>query len=331
MPFDHPAAARFAPGKLLLFGEYSVLACGTALVATTPERGVWARHDPDQRGGYWVRGAPTELALPKTVIRALGLPEDALDSLSADVTALFDGHAKLGLGSSAASTVALLELLLALTGRVASAHERFALALRAHRDLQAGRGSGADLAASTFGGLIRFALRAPQPPFRALPAAPDAAPTTGHEADIAPLRWPAGLRVEAVWLGAPASSTQLIGRVERALAQDSPGVMQALEALDRLALAALQALERDDASSVVAQAAQADLGLERLGQLTQAPILIPAHVALRAHAARFGLTAKPSGAGGGDLSLLFGTQDASWERALQSLPAGCAHVALRLA
>ncbi len=59
---------------------------------------------------------------------------------------------KRGFGSSAAVAVALCAVLLRLAGADPSPEELFALALRAHRRSQRGRGSGYDVAASTYGG-----------------------------------------------------------------------------------------------------------------------------------------------------------------------------------
>ena len=76
-----------------------------------------------------------------------------------DSTAFFDPDgSKRGLGSSAATAVALVASLLALGGiegedlRLAT----YPLAIAAHRNFQGGRGSGYDVAASCFGGLGLF-------------------------------------------------------------------------------------------------------------------------------------------------------------------------------
>jgi phosphomevalonate kinase len=61
-----------------------------------------------------------------------------------------------GYGSSAATAVALAGALLAASGAEASRDEVFALALAAHRAFQGGRGSGYDVATSTYGGVGLF-------------------------------------------------------------------------------------------------------------------------------------------------------------------------------
>ena len=80
--------------------------------------------------------------------------------ITIDTSAFFDPATgkKRGLGSSAAATVLLIAALLYLAG-VDPLHNRNTLlgvAVRAHRRLQGGRGSGYDIACSTLGGAIRF-------------------------------------------------------------------------------------------------------------------------------------------------------------------------------
>jgi len=92
-----------APGKLFLAGEYAVLAGGTAVVAAVDRRAV-ARFVP--------RAAPSSPLIAEAVkavhqhceVHALPLVDGAPE---VDSSALNENGRKLGLGSSAAATVAV--------------------------------------------------------------------------------------------------------------------------------------------------------------------------------------------------------------------------------
>lgn len=323
-----------APGKLFLFGEYGVLARGLALVAAV-ERGAYASSVSDQnqyqmitQGGQALAPGEGDEALPRAVLKAAGLGDERLKTLSTDVQEMFQGDSKLGLGSSAASTAALVTLLSELEETAKTLDARFAWAFEAHRALQGGRGSGADVASSLYGGLISYRLEAPQAPFPAL-SVEDVSEASQRYAHIKPLRWPKGLRIEAVWLGEPAKSTALIGQVERGLAHDAVGVMGALAHADELATLAAAAMETGDISALCALVERADQAMGGLGELVEAPIIVEAHRALRAHLEGTGLVTKPSGAGGGDFSLIVGEQGQPWDEVLETLPQGCAHIPMR--
>ena len=290
-----------APGKLMLFGEYAVLANGLSIVTATTRRVHAAL--ADEPSGYTTRGPDlsADTTLPACAIEATGSPAEWLHRLSCDVSELFEGDKKLGLGSSAASTVAIVRALRAAQALPDDPRAIFDAAATAHRKLQRGRGSNADVAASAFGGLITYRLDAPQAPFPALH--PDL-PTPQIE-PLPPL--PASLAMRAVWLGEPASSTQLIGAIEQALSTSTRDlILQALRDLDASARSAAAAILAGDAAAIMAEVTRSDDALDRLGAAANAPIITPQHRALRAWAAAHGATTKPSGAGGGDFSVVIG-------------------------
>gem|GEM_PF-7007509 len=144
----------FAPGKMVLTGAYAVLRGAPALVVAV-SRGAVATD---------AREAP---ATPE-VAAALGVAM----APALDLRALFDGDRKLGLGASAAGLVATLGLRAALRGdRLDDASARdalFRVALAAHREAQGG-GSGVDVAASVYGGVLEFTVDGPTVAPAALP------------------------------------------------------------------------------------------------------------------------------------------------------------------
>lgn len=312
-----------APGKLFLFGEYAVLATGWAVVAGTDRR-VFARTRPDTEG-YRVEGARfvASDSLPRAAARAAGLDEALVDSLTTDVAQLYHDGVKLGLGSSAASTIASLATL----SPGASAPELFDAAFRAHREIQSGRGSGADVASSIYGGLIAYRLVEPQHPFPRLAVSGIAPPlAVKSPAEISTgLSWPDTLSVRPVWLGAPASSSQLIGRVEEALERSPDEITSCLHEIAGVSLEVISCLlseERGRAEVLLELVGRGDRAMEQLSDASGASIVIDAHRRLREHAARFGAVCKPSGAGGGDFSLIFAPIGTDWAELEATAPEG---------
>ncbi|RAL20985.1 hypothetical protein DL240_15050 [Lujinxingia litoralis] len=306
-----------APSKLFLFGEYAVLAGGRSLVVAT-ERAVQASLHPEQTS-YRVEGAAlsSALALPRAALAALGRPDDAstLARLRLDVRELYERNQKLGLGSSAASTVAIIK---ALAPELTPA-QTFEIAHRAHRNLQGGKGSGADVAASAFGGTLSYRLtRAQLPdPGAHLSVAPrDGEHLIADAAILAGLTLPDDLGLIAVWTGAPASSVSFIRGLNAALAHNLPLIAATLKSIATQAERALDATLNNDTHRWLDAFQQADHAMETLGAHCDLPIITPAHRALREQALNLGAYAKPSGAGGGDFSLVAWHREQATPRAL---------------
>ena len=180
-----------APGNILLLGEYAVTEPGgLGLALGTGPRGVLAAEPAAtftvraKMGSQMVQWPEQAIPLVNAGVevmceRRMKLPKL---SITLDTSAFFGAGRKLGFGSSASAAVLLAAAMVTPT----LPHETgFAsileLALAIHRRLQDGRGSGYDVAASTFGGLLRFSggtRPAPEPvelpwipPLYALPAA----------------------------------------------------------------------------------------------------------------------------------------------------------------
>lgn len=327
-----------APGKLFLFGEYAVLGGGWALVAAT-DRAVHVDYD-EARHGYEVVGAPltADTRLPRAAMRALGEHEDRVEHLRADLSELYVDGQKLGLGSSAASTIA--SMLAVKPDLHTQPMHLFDRAFAAHRDIQNGKGSGADVACAAFGGLIAYRLKVPQAPLpgisgRELQPLPSAAQEQGHAWVVRDLSLPGTLRIEAVWTGKPASSTVLIGKIEAALPSMRDVIQVQLDAMATHAATVMSVLmdtSMDDdrrVARIVECAHSVNDAMDILTRDTGAPILTRPHELLWHVAHPCGIAVKVSGAGGGDFSLLMGHQDADWDTLLATLPQGCTHIPLQ--
>ncbi len=152
------------PGSLLLAGEYAVLeegGLGLALAAEPRVSVTWVQSDgfgidclyeTSQR--HWVPEWPQGSALLDIIWHALSLePPGYVLTIDSRAMSRPDGR-KSGLGSSAAVTVGAVAALLYLdSGRLPQGDTVFSTALAAHREAQEGRGSGYDIACSTYGGL----------------------------------------------------------------------------------------------------------------------------------------------------------------------------------
>lgn len=150
-----------APGNLLLLGEYAVTEeGGVGLALGAGPRGV-LEAEPAGRlsvtatmGTAQVNWPEEPLPLVESALRVArerGLTLPTL-RISLDTGAFFTAERKLGFGSSAAAAV----LIAATLTESNDPESTFDVALAIHRELQGGRGSGYDVAASAYGGLLRF-------------------------------------------------------------------------------------------------------------------------------------------------------------------------------
>jgi mevalonate kinase len=264
----------------MLVGEYAVLDGGPAVVAAI-DCYAEARLDPAasrrQPATPFILQAEAEAqaALAGRGLSIAGLP-------MVDTSAFSRDGRKLGLGSSAAATVAAVGALFAAAGiDLDPAENRRALhgaARRAHDTAQGVAGSGADVLASTFGGL-----------------------QTLNRAEASDLTLPSSLEVRLVPTLRSASTADLVTRY-RSVGAAAHG------ARDRLASAAqrfIDACLAHDAGAVLAAITEAQAAFLRLGEALDRDIVTEEHRAIASIAARAGGVAKPSGAGGGDLAVVF--------------------------
>jgi phosphomevalonate kinase len=277
-----------APGKAILCGEYAVLHGAPAIsVATDRSVRAWIAPGSGTALSPFVVAALQQVAAE---LRKLNRPTEQLlqsGAIGVDSTALYEKENKLGLGSSAAVTVAVTGAALASAGvELADKRRLFELADQAHATAQGTRGSGVDVATSVWGGAIRFQRK-------------------GGHAEISSVELPDEVRLTFVFTGKSASTAELIGRV-KALAERDPAAHEA--AIGRLvwqAHAFAAAIADKDASALLHAADGYHEAMRELGVAAGAEIVTAEHAQLAALARRNGGAAKPSGAGGGDLGVAF--------------------------
>ena len=274
-----------APGKLFLVGEYAVLDGGTAVVAATTRQAV----------AQYMIGCKPESPLVAESVRAAaaaaGERASALPwgSVLVNTEEFSERDTKLGLGSSAAAATAAVGAVFEVAG-MPVAHNRdllFATADAAHRAAQGGLGSGADVAASVYGGVIKFVRP------------PGAAPT------ITSLSMPSTLQTVVFWTGHATSTGELVKKVlsfARGKQDLWDGLMRPLKAeADRFVAALLDS----NVAGVITAAQRYYKGLSDLGDASSVSIVTPAFRQAAEIAEGLGGAAKPSGAGNGDVGVAF--------------------------
>jgi len=281
-----------APGKAVLCGEYAVLDGAPAVcmalnrrarVTVTPCEGEWIRVSAP---GYtavegllrvvggeieWLQGA-SEFALVDAALRTCVAAPERVVSIELDGNAFRDraSNEKIGIGSSAALTVALLA---ALRGT----EDVFADASAAHRLLQQGAGSGVDIATSVHGGLLEYRMAA---------------------AKVTALQWPAGLQYRLVWSGIAADTRVKLAQLDTtADSKARTELLQAAIAMAKAWRSATRVLGEYPAYIECLRRFSVDHGLG---------IFDAGHDELCRAAADAGLVYKPCGAGGGDVGILLG-------------------------
>lgn len=305
-----------APGKVVIIGEYAVLEGAPALVMAVDRRvrvslrphddiscSVTAPGLTTERGRFrltpsgpaWLEGdaATFRLAI-HTMAGFFAASGDRWSSCrpfdleldSASLTADRDGETrKLGLGASAALTVALCY---ALGYHVASQHESIPLPglerlVDIHSGFQGRRGSGLDIAASLHGGMIEYS-RFPLP--RAAPA--------GLPDDISYV---------FVWTGREAGTGGFLAQVDRWRRDDERSYQAVMGTLSEIAHSAAEAARGNEAEAFLGCVNEYTAALEALGRASGIDILSAPHRLLRDLARRGGVVYKPCGAGGGDIGV----------------------------
>lgn len=271
-----------APGKLVISGEYAVLAGAPALVAAVDRRvtctlstrssGGWRfastgfNHEQTLSKDEVFLAPPT--TIPGIVRRSIAEPDAPVHiEVRIDSTPCYRDGIKLGVGSSAATVTAVATAFGVMAGGAPRLTDLYDL----HADFQGG-GSGLDIAAAVTGGVIRFEDRV-----------------------ATPVRLPRGIHFTFVFTGAGSQTTALLATF------DAWRQRGATAPLERLAAASREVADStghpDDFLDALGE--YTDL-LERFDQATRIGIFGPGHRKARALSSRLGLVYKPCGAGGGD-------------------------------
>lgn len=289
-----------APGKAMLIGEYAVLGGCPAAVAAV-DCYADARLMPGTPGSPFIEQAIVEAG---RAICALGAAAGGPGELVpvVDTQSFSVGGRKLGVGSSAAATVAAVGALFDAAGMdVTAAAVRTAVRLAAttaHDTAQGVRGSGADVLAATFGGLC--ILNSPKGSRDSGSAGVPALPA----------------RLCFVATATSVSTGGLVARYREIGAANQAATQTLAEAAERF----LAAIWAQSFGQLAAAVAQAYAGYESLGAAMERSLITEDHARVAQAAQRAGGIAKPSGAGGGDLAVVFLPDEAAVTALQQALP-----------
>ncbi|MFA1821114.1 phosphomevalonate kinase [Virgibacillus oceani] len=321
------------PGKLMVAGEFAVLVPHHQLVVMAVDRFVYATieqsdrnkltlHDFQLNNLAWefsnneVNIASGDDRL-KFVRRAMKIVLTYLEERSItpapftlEINSELDDEsgAKYGLGSSAAVVTAVIAAVLKKFDHGEMNKETlFKLASIAHVTVQ-GNGSGADIAASSFGGFLQYTS------FQAKWLI-ELYENTDTIAELLQAEWvyysststrlPSGVHVCIGWTGKPASTGKLVHEVLK-LKDANPGQFNAFlkdseEAVEKF----MNGMKTVNIPLLLQGVMENRYALRTVGEQAKVEIETPLLCTLCDLAEEFGGAGKPSGAGGGDCGIAF--------------------------
>ena len=247
-----------APGKLVLAGEYAVLEGHPGLVMAVNRR---VKLMPSQH--------LTHSRLWDAVSNNSCEPRFKIDSSS-----LYEGSRKLGLGSSAAAAVCMAAYL--------KAPDIYQTAFEGHRRFSGGLGSGIDVAASYYGGLLRF--------------------QSGQATQLKPIFDTQSLL--CVFTKKSQNTRVFLTQVLDYKSREPEDYAKLMADLG--ALSPEWESVYTGKSQEISRLVQANLALlAKLAQKAKITLLTPEQTRIALECSKYDAVSKPSGAGGGDITLCY--------------------------
>jgi phosphomevalonate kinase len=334
-----------APGKLILLGEYAVLEDSPALVSAVDRFAqVHIQIGPKKENTFSVESDAMKIHTEYFKVNSEG--EITFDSASEETTKklkffkatftqgwkelkeqgleipslhifldtsefFFENTTqKLGFGSSAALTVALLSALAGAAGKYEDAgidrSRLYSCGMESHFQAQGRMGSGIDIAAATWGGIIHYKkpindqLNCQQRVFT---------PETSQLVDM-----PKNLHILPIWTGKPACTRELVASVYAFKEKDPNAYQRVINEMGEISLSGIKAFSQGDTPGFLQAAYTYGNLLQQLGELSNTPIYSREHQQLARIVGKYGAVYKPSGAGGGDMGIALTTSISDLEK-----------------
>lgn len=215
---------------------------------------------------------------------------------------------KYGLGSSAAVVTSVVTAILTkFLPKEPSEKLIFSLAAISHVKTQ-GSGSGADVAASSYGGFLQYAsFQADwlQEAYYQAESITDLVNKEWPYFHVQPITLPADLHMCIGWTGRPASTHELVKGISRLKTVDFSFYKQFMADSEKAVNTFLDGISRGDISSIIDGTKQNRVALAEVGRHANVEIETPLLKTLCDLAEEYGGAGKPSGAGGGDCGIAF--------------------------
>lgn len=313
-----------APGKMILIGEYAVLEGASALVCAVDRRAeVSIQEIP---GTEFSVSSPSlavkpqsfvitpkmhvrfDPAMSESILRRLQFFQQIFElilekisgnnsffpsskiNLNTDAFYSQEHHAKYGFGSSAALTVSLVAAAYKVSSINHATNDIFEAAIKIHHQAQGYLGSGIDIAACTYGGILSYRM------------------TIG---DGMPIKIPesvplwADMHILPVWSGSSASTRKMVSGVNRLKTSNAALYDELIKELSEVSAAGYSAWINQESALFLGAVDNYYELLFRLGERSTMPIISSRHQKIYEVVRRNGAFYKPSGAGSGDIGLVF--------------------------
>ncbi len=261
----------------MLAGEYAVVDGGPAILMAVDRMAVATLHRKTQ---YL---SPFLLSAQRTIAQEFGQASQEVHNarrVSVCTDSFRHEGTKIGLGSSAAATVAAIGISITPADAAVDQALVHRLAAKAHGDAQAkmgARGSGADIACASLGGVRLF----------------QSTNTTACEL-------PSDLHLVFPWTQKAAATAPMVQAVQEFKRKSEDQYLDLAAAISAEAIALAGA---ENARAAIATIERAGQAVQALGEAAGVAIWLPIHSELSDIANQFQGSLKPTGAGGGDLAL----------------------------